>query len=62
MNKRELDWDEASANLRLISSAPDLLSTLRRIAELGINHNTYSEQLMCEMARAAIAKATGDQT
>lgn len=30
-NKRELDWDEASANLRLIAAAPDLLEALKEL-------------------------------
>lgn len=54
--KRELDWDEASANLRLLCAAPKLYEALRDcIASLGgINSDATPES-----ARLAIAQATG---
>ena len=56
MNKRELDWNEASANLRLISSAPELLAALK-----ALSNQASSTELAAahDLARAAIAKATG---
>jgi hypothetical protein len=58
MNKRALDWDEASANLRLISSAPELLQVLKRIV---LNPTAQIGGDMRAEAIAAIAKATGEQ-
>ena len=71
MNKRELDWDEASANLRLVSAAPELLSALRLTllaleaisAEMtvGERYTNAGQHLLDALnpARKAIAKATG---
>ena len=59
--KREIDWDEASANLRLISAAPCLLAACIQMC----NHYSGSldhQPAYVAMARAAIAKATGGTT
>lgn len=55
INKRELDWDEASANLRLISAAPELLEALKNFVD-GCSTSVDA----AAQARAAIAKATGE--
>ena len=52
--------EEPMANARLIASAPDLLSALERIeSSLGHEPEMYSDIL--SIARAAIAKAKGQQ-
>ena len=51
-----ISHDEEFANARLIAAAPDLLDVLEElVAEFGVCGLT-------EKARAAIAKATGDQS
>ena len=69
--KREIDWDEASANLRLISAAPELLEALRLALQaleaisnemtVGERYTNAGQHLLDSLnpARAAIAKATG---
>lgn len=49
---------ENAANTRLIAAAPDLLAFVERIARLP-HHGEYVD--LIDEARAAIAKATGDQ-
>ena len=53
--------EEARANARLIAAAPELLEALQKIAG-----NTYDEWTngaeAARIARAAIAKATGENT
>lgn len=49
--------DEVAANARLIAAAPELLDALELIANTGMD----ARQCMLT-ARAAIAKATGEQT
>lgn len=55
------------ANARLISAAPDLLAALERMAGAFVPHprddteGWREEHEACELARAAIAKATGAQ-
>lgn len=60
--------EEAIANARLISAAPDLLAALiseRQLRQLGQEPNVHWESLRetrgaaCSMTEAAIAKATG---
>ena len=53
--------DESYANARLIAAAPELLEALQEIALLAPERetNTYKMQ---DIARAAIAKATGTQS
>lgn len=50
---REKTDDEHRANARLIAAAPDLLAALERIAD------ETAATWVCDVARAAIAKATG---
>ena len=47
----------AEDNARLIAAAPDLLDALKQIKS---NANMYHAETISEIARAAIAKATGD--
>jgi len=49
---------ERKANARLIAAAPDLLDALERLAE---NPQSFADIMDC-YGRAAIAKATGDDT
>ena len=51
-----LPVDEANANARLISAAPDLLAALQ---ELVLAPNKVRPEKYWDAARAAIAKATG---
>lgn len=54
---------EATANARLMAAAPDLLAALRDLldeADLGEVDEYTAPKI--EAARAAIARATGDQT
>ena len=48
---------ECQANARLIAAAPELLDALKQIKS---NANMYHAETISEIARAAIAKATGD--
>lgn len=62
------DWEdgltETTANARLMAAAPELLTALQGMieyfCEAGIDD--YSDTRTVQAARAAIAKATGDQT
>ena len=67
------DWEdglaETTANARLIAAAPDLLEALRDLlsrAEIELDQTVWHEGLVnCDIlakSRAAISKATGDQT
>lgn len=51
---------EAIANARLMAAAPDLLAALRALCEICEDDDQYPQNT--EAARAAIARATGDQT
>ena len=57
------DFEDATANARLIAAAPDLLAALQRILELRayISLEAYKAETWnaAEQARAAIAKAQG---
>jgi hypothetical protein len=70
MNKREMDWDEASANLRLISAAPELLEALKALLNAEVyadgegvcaiaNTDMDGSKKAVQAARAVIAKAEG---
>ncbi len=48
--------EETKANARLIAAAPDLLEALR----YAVDNPEFSSEVFDRMARAAIAKATGD--
>jgi len=52
--------DEFTANARLVAAAPDLLRELRSMLE---GHGCWAEEICdsCDPARAAIAKATGEE-
>ena len=54
---------EGMANARLISAAPDLLSTLKEMMSVFQDHEQYDEESaeVVSIARAAIAKAEGKQ-
>ena len=54
LSHRDKSQSEINANARLIAAAPDLLEALREIAA------DYSDPI--RLARAAIAKATGETT
>jgi hypothetical protein len=59
------DPDEESANARLIAAAPELLDALRQVvieATESPNSDANRLELILELARAAIAKATGSAT
>lgn len=51
--------DRAEADARLIAAAPDLLKALEELLEVTDFHELYGSRT--EAARAAIAKATGEQ-
>jgi len=55
---------ETVANARLMAAAPDLLAALHGLIEYFIDPSwdDYSDTETMQAARAAIAKATGDQT
>ena len=55
--------DEADANERLISAAPELLEALQsaHMALIGYTHQNEITHNALEKARAAICKATGEQ-
>ena len=46
---------EAKANARLIAAAPDLLETVKRLREMCAD---FGAKTACDIAEAAIAKAT----
>lgn len=61
------DWEdgleETTANARLMAAAPDLLAALRDLLdEADLNEVDEYTAPKIEAARAAIARATGDQT
>lgn len=62
----ELDdgLNETIANARLMAAAPELLAALQGMIEYFVDYswNDYSDTETLQAARAAIAKATGDQT
>lgn len=55
-----VDEDEANANARLISAAPELLEALRYIVDYDGPTGSWDPDKARNMARAAIAKATGN--
>lgn len=56
-----ITWSsEQESNARLIAAAPDLLEALEKLARLG-NGDQYGNSEGNMIARAAIAKATGEQ-
>ena len=58
----DMEWnDDYHANARLIAAAPELLESLQN-AVGWLNYGTDSERHAVDMARAAIAKATGSNT
>jgi hypothetical protein len=56
---RVKDFEENIANARLICAAPDMLAALEQLARLG-NGERYGNSDGNMIARAAIAKATGE--
>lgn len=54
------DFDEAAANARLIAAAPDLLAALRDLLKRVDDGSDYGPDHAVSIARAAIAKATGE--
>lgn len=55
------EHDERLANARLIAAAPELLEALREIMrECDENHSVLAKARAYSIARAAIAKATGN--
>lgn len=54
---RRISWAEAEANARLIAAAPDLLEALQHILGGALSLPRFAEA----EARAAIAKALGEQ-
>ncbi|EPS2724964.1 hypothetical protein ACTEV3_002180 [Cronobacter malonaticus] len=52
------DWDFSAANKRLISAAPDLLEALQDALHAYDKHSEHPEW---DFARAAIAKAIGEE-
>ena len=55
-NRETFRSSEITINARLIAAAPDLLEALKQIQS---NANMYHAETISEIARAAIAKATG---
>jgi hypothetical protein len=55
---------ETTANARLMAAAPELLEALKGMIEYFVDYSIddYSDTETMQAARAAIAKATGDQT
>lgn len=53
--------EERDANARLIAAAPELLEALAALIGC-IDHGSDNPTLKLDAARAAIAKATGEQT
>ena len=57
----EEDYQQRSADLRLIAAAPDLLSALNAmLTHMGMDEDEWNKPTF-DQARAAIAKATGAQ-
>jgi hypothetical protein len=58
--KNELDWDEAVANLRIISAAPELLEACRALIDWCDQNPPAGDALFfVKKAREAVAKAFG---
>lgn len=55
------DWDFSAANKRIIAAAPDLLEALNSVMELQTRGYVVLGDKCTEMARAAIAKAIGEE-
>jgi hypothetical protein len=54
------DYEKAKANARLITAAPDLLEALQSLIDMDVAyHRGPKVEEAVEVARAAIAKATG---
>ena len=53
------DFEETRANARLIAAAPELYAALEQIAQIS-EYNTSSMGWVVGLAKAAIAKATGE--
>lgn len=57
----EEDYQQRSADLRLIAAAPELLSALKAmLTHMGMDEDEWTKPTF-DQARAAIAKATGEQ-
>ena len=57
------DWGFTEESARLIAAAPDLLQALRHVLpHVGVGYSGAQRQGIVEVARAAIAKATGEKT
>jgi hypothetical protein len=54
-------WDEAGANARLISAAPNLLEALQMLLPQEPREADSYDRAMWDNARAAIAKAIGKE-
>lgn len=57
-----VDDEEAEANARLISAAPDLLEALKELTEEAFKNMSGGKGHLIDNAYAAIAKAPGDQS
>ncbi|EOC1313783.1 hypothetical protein [Cronobacter turicensis] len=55
------DWDFSAANKRLIAAAPDLLGVLQLILSYHEDGNCQLHKEDVALARAAIAKAIGEE-
>lgn len=58
--RTQKDWEETWANARLIAAAPDLLAALTQISDYARKDGDAIAQHLAVIARAAIAKATGE--
>lgn len=54
-------WSEQQANARLIAAAPDLLKALQALVDLSDSEGLICGPRVINNARAAIAKAAGEQ-
>jgi hypothetical protein len=55
----EDDYQKRDADLLLIAAAPDLLETIKKLRAMCADFGAHTA---CEVASAAIFKATGEQT